>query len=363
VRYNCKALSIWAGVACLLLSSLGLPADLPAADRVVKVFILAGQGNMLGTAKGVHLDTYRADPLIAPAYPHLRDGDGWKKRYDVFTLLVDRGKVRKSGPLTMGFGASGDDSFGPELGFGHVVGEAFKEPVVILKLVWGGSTLYFDFRPPSMPPTQKEVADVLALRMRSDKSLTADALEAQFGSHYRQLVSEVNRGVESIPQHYPNLVQYKPEIAGFVWHHTWNDKLSRELKTTNYDEYSDLLAAFIRDLRKDLNVPRMPFVIGEHGVDGVAGRGAFQEAQTRAAAQDEFLGNVALVRTAEFWDSKAQELFEKNYWKGTPEQKAEFDAVGADRPYLYLGAGKTFFAKGVAFGEAILTLQPIPKDE
>jgi hypothetical protein len=46
------------------------------------------------------------------------------------------------------------------------------------------------------------------------------------------------------------------------------------------------------------------------------------------------------------------------YWKGTDEQKAQWQAVGNDRPYHYLGSGKTYYLKGQAFGEAVLKLMP-----
>ena len=40
------------------------------------------------------------------------------------------------------------------------------------------------------------------------------------------------------------------------------------------------------------------------------------------------------------------------YWKGSEAQRA----VGNDRPYHYLGSGKTYYLKGQAFGNAMLQL-------
>lgn len=42
-----------------------------------------------------------------------------------------------------------EDRIGPELDFGHVIGEATEEPVLLLKLAWGGKSLEKDIRPPS----------------------------------------------------------------------------------------------------------------------------------------------------------------------------------------------------------------------
>ena len=65
---------------------------------------------------------------------------------------------------------------------------------------------------------------------------------------------------------------------------------------------------------------------------------------------------MAFVPTAEYYDTKAHELYKKNYWKGTEEQKAQWRAVGNDRPYHYLGSGKTYYLKGKAFAEAMLKM-------
>jgi hypothetical protein len=66
------------------------------------------------------------------------------------------------------------------------------------------------------------------------------------------------------------------EIAGFIWLQGFNDmvdtnfypRLPKGATTNRYAKYSDYMAAFIRDVRKDLGVPKMPFVIGVMGVGG-----------------------------------------------------------------------------------------------
>jgi hypothetical protein len=72
-------------------------------------------------------------------------------------------------------------------------------------------------------------------------------------------------------------------------------------KPGKYDEYADLLAKFIRDVRKDLSAPKMPFVIGVLGVDGYTHE-AFRQAMAAPADMPEFKGNVIAVDTAPFWD-------------------------------------------------------------
>ncbi len=59
------------------------------------------------------------------------------------------------------------------------------------------------------------------------------------------------------------------ELAGFVWLQGFNDLVDGQTYPNgNMIEYSRLLAHFIRDVRKDLAAPQMPFIIGVLGVDG-----------------------------------------------------------------------------------------------
>ena len=64
--------------------------------------------------------------------------------------LSARRRPLLAGPLTLGFTVYGDKHhFGPELQFGHVVGDHFTNQVLLIKTAWGGKSLYKDFRPPS----------------------------------------------------------------------------------------------------------------------------------------------------------------------------------------------------------------------
>ena len=123
-------------------------------DDSVKVFILAGQSNMQGHGKvdaepkanegKGSLACLVKNPDTAARFKHLVDADGqWIARDDVQIWYLQR-----HGNLTPGFGFR-EGYIGPELGFGHVVGEAFEEPVLLIKLAWGGKSLAQDFRPPS----------------------------------------------------------------------------------------------------------------------------------------------------------------------------------------------------------------------
>jgi alpha-galactosidase len=126
----------------------------------------------------------------------------------------------------------------------------------------------------------------------------------------------------------------------------------------DYDpSYVDLLAHFIRDVRRDLKTPNLPFVIGQVGQypDGVkpgANDWKLRVAQGAVAKLPEFTNNVALVATDPFWDREAHAI-EK---KGLHVPREGWEKVGSDLGFHYLGSAKTFCAIGQAFGEAMIEL-------
>ncbi|MEO1530144.1 MAG: sialate O-acetylesterase, partial [Planctomycetota bacterium] len=122
-------------------------SPLASGGDTVKVYILAGQSNMEGKAQNKLWNHQATDPKTSEFFAHLRDGDGWVERDDVFIKYLNR-----SGPLTLGYGSR--DRTGSEYEFGYVMGEHHDEPVLLVKAAWGGHSLYKLFRSPSNPPTQ-----------------------------------------------------------------------------------------------------------------------------------------------------------------------------------------------------------------
>lgn len=335
-----------------------------AADKIAKVFFLVGQSNMEGKGNPVHLDTYKADPLIEPTYAGLKDGGTWRVRDDVWITYPTKSGGAKHGPLTVGYGTKGEDSIGPEFGFGHAVGNAVEEPVLLIKIAWGGKSLHRDFRPPSAAPSEAEIHAVIEqIETRNEKAKnkksvpTPEEVQESYGKYYREMIQHAQAELDAIGSRFPELKDHRPEIAGFIWHQGFNDKIRRDYRATKYADYTTWLATFIKDVREDLGVPGMPFVIGELSTGGIPARGDFQIAQANTAKLPGFEGNVLFVPTAEYYDTEAHELYEQGFWKGTDQQKAQWQAVGNDRPYHYLGSGKTYYLKGLAFGEAVLKMQ------
>ncbi|MDF1851589.1 MAG: sialate O-acetylesterase [Verrucomicrobiales bacterium] len=333
-------------LACSVLFAGSLFAE---AEEKLKVFILAGQSNMEGKAKVSLMETQAVREDTAALYIHLRDGDGeWKVRDDVWIRFLNR-----SGSLTVGFGSP--DRVGPELEFGNVIGDHFEEPVLLIKTAWGGKSLYRDFRPPS---SGLPVAEILAAQLeRAQKKkpeTTLAEIEASYGHYYRLMLQEVDETLKNLGESFPDLAGREPEIAGLVWFQGWNDMVNADYVA----EYSEHMVNFIRDVRKDLGSPKLPFVIGQLGVGGKdpskpnERRDEFKANQAAPASLPEFRDNVAVVETDQYWDTTAQAVFDKG-WKQNIEA---WEAVGSDYPFHYLGSPKTFLGIGRGFGEAMIEL-------
>jgi len=255
----------------------------PGARDPLKVFILAGQSNMVGHGivgadpernggKG-SLEFIAKDEATRERYGHLLDDDGeWTERDDVWITFRDR-----SGPLSVGYGAN-EDKIGPELGFGHVLGEHLDEPVLLLKVAWGGKSLAADFRPPSAG--------------------------GEVGESYTKLFAELRAVLDDLDERLPDAKYSGVELCGIAWHQGWNDRVNQGFN----DEYESNLAHFIRDARAEIESPDLPFVIAETGMTGPDETHpralSLMAAQEAVAEREEFAGTVAFVETQGFWRPK-----------------------------------------------------------
>ncbi len=118
-------------------------------DKPVKVYILSGQSNMVGFGRIAGDDEGTLEYLTSTQnrFPNLVDSAGsWVSRQDVYY----RGVISAvgNGPLEPRYGANGA-SFGPELGFGQVMGWHHDEPVLIIKTSIGNRSLGWDCLPPN----------------------------------------------------------------------------------------------------------------------------------------------------------------------------------------------------------------------
>lgn len=388
--------------------------------KPLKVFILAGQSNMEGHARIETFDYIGDDPATAPLLKKMRGGDGAPAVCDgawiSYLTGIGENNFVVSGKLTAGYGSMGGNNqskpgekIGPEFTFGLLMDAALEEPVLLIKTAWGGKSLHTDFRPPSAGPYQLSSFQKENYPKQEGHGIPKDLeqwkleKEKATGHYYRLMIAHVKKVLADVERVHPDLdASQGIEIGGFVWLQGFNDMVDGHVypdrnKPNRFDLYSELLAHFIRDVRKDLSAPRMPFVIGVMGVGGLKdqspGMTAFREAMAAPAALPEFKGNVAAVQTAPFWsdelgaiDEKRGQIQQMRHFLNSkhkdhpnadghmsPEQKEEylkeFEAKlitpaeaaiwkrgASNAGYHYLGCAKTFALMGKAFADATLEL-------
>ena len=391
----------------LLLSAFLFTGTLLHA-RPVQVFVLAGQSNMQGHAKVTTFEHIGMDPATKPMLDEMLNADGTPRVCErVWISSLGSADELRTGKLTTGFGAGGSDpKIGPEFTFGLYMQKFTDTPILIIKTAWGGKSLNTDFRSSAAGPYvfsetqlatfQKQGKDIAAIRA---------AKEAETGASYRLMIEHVKKVLGDIKGVVPD---YDPkegyELAGFAWFQGWNDLVDSGTypnrdKPGGYDAYTSVMAHFIRDVRKDLNAPKLPFVIGVIGVGGpTAEYGPDQEryktthqnlrdAMSAPADMPEFKGNVAAVLTENYWDreltvararenavkesakkiAKAQgmepaeekALVEKMHAEGLSErERLILDKGVSNAEYHYLGSAKILGGIGKGLAEAMAELQP-----
>ena len=344
-------------VPLLLATTSGLignpPLKAQETRKPLKVFILAGQSNMEGKGSVETMRRQLKDPKKRDRFAHLKAGDQWVERDDVWiNYLGNRGK--RHGKLTVGYGISQKDSqelFGPELGFGWTLGELLDENILIIKTAWGGKSLDRDFRPPSQG-LPESIDEVVEGQKKRKPELTKEEYAKGYGHFYRLMIQEVKSVLGDLKTHVPDYQDEGYEIAGFVWFQGWNDQYA----PTSVEDYEENMAALIKDIRATLKEPNLPVVIGAMGHQGANQKGKIKQianAQAAVAERKEFAGTVITVRTAEYWDTEAETAFQK-HWADKKNRDIEaWRNFGNDRPYHYLGSPVFFYEVGVAFAEAM----------
>lgn len=376
-----------------------------AADKPLKVFILAGQSNMQGHAHASTLDSLADDPKTAPLLKELLGADGKPRVCDNvwITSVGSAGDgwsdvIEQKGNLSTGFGAS-KEKIGPEYSFGIHMSKALGEPILLIKTAWGGRNLHTDFRPPS---AGVEKINDFTIKQWNQRKLDVEKETAKIhkngGVFYRHMIEHVKKTLADIKRVAPEYDSKQGyELAGFVWFQGFNDLVDGwtypdQNKPGGYAVYGELLAQFIRDVRKDLSAPKMPFVVGVMGIGGVSEgkKGSqmnFRQAQASVASLPEFKGNVIAVETAEFWDDELDALqkrrekvngeLDREFKKDPklnqadrealrkkaydehfkPEEMAKLKKGVSNQAYHYLGAAKILAPIGKAFAEAILSVK------
>ncbi|RLS71733.1 MAG: hypothetical protein DWI00_13025 [Planctomycetota bacterium] len=408
---------LFRGMMVLILLSV---REANGQQKPLRVFILAGQSNMEGPAKIETFDYIGDDPATAPLLREMRGADGkptvCKDAWISYLTGADESNFDLAGRLTAGYGSMwGQDpgkpgeNIGPEFTFGLTMDAAFNEPVLIIKTAWGGKSLHTDFRSPSAGHYQLSSFQIENYPKQEGHGIPKDFEQWKVeksqatGVYYRLMIEHVKEVLADPKQVIPNYdAQQGYELAGFVWLQGFNDMVDHHVypehnNPDRFELYSELLTHFIHDVRRDLNAPMLPFVIGVMGVGGLKDDSvdmlSFRKAMAAPAARSEFKGNVTAVETAPFWSDELGAIDEKrgmidqmSYFldskhqdhanadgRMTQEQKNEFlkkyesDLISpaevalwkrgaSNAGYHYLGCAKTFALMGKAFADANLRM-------
>jgi Carbohydrate esterase, sialic acid-specific acetylesterase len=269
----------------------------------VKIYVMVGQSNMQGKG-AVEGDKPGALRYLVTHDPNkeyqflVKEDGSWRERPDVWIHYDNR-----YGQLKPGYGSSGGQ-IGPELGFGHVIGDASEGQVLLIKACWGGKSLGHDFLPPSVG------------------KYPSPSMGGDPGFFYHQILQIVKDVTENMTTYFPDYKGQGIEIAGLGWHQGWNDQYG------GLDaKYEENMAAFIKDIRSSehgLGVPGLPVVIATSGmIPDASPIKPAQRAMADETKHPEFKGNVGVVDTdTPYGPKKLQFKFSEKvgyHWDGNAQ--------------------------------------------
>ena len=212
-------------LTCLLalgfLALLAAPRPLPAAEDEMRIFIFAGQSNMVGSdSKDSLVDNHppfkgaaeeQADIRFSYNLGPNKSSDGWVAMKPV------------------------DHVFGPEMTFTRKLKKHARYPIAVIKDAWGGTTLVNDWNPDG-PDNGKKL--------------------------YSRLMKQVAARLKDL-----DAKGIKYRIEAMMWHQGENDMFNKAGIVT----YEKNLRNFIAHIRKDLKAPKLKFFVGEISNKGIWG--------------------------------------------------------------------------------------------
>jgi alpha-galactosidase len=276
-------------------------------------------------------------------FRYLRNEDGtWVKRADVTLNDAYLGKG-KSDPLSVD--ACGP-TFGPELGFGFVMGTFHDEPVLVIKADIGNRSLGWDILPPGTERYTHEVDGVVKVYPgygENDRTIAEGGKpgpdEWYAGKQYDDYTAAIHAVLDNFGERYPEYKDQGYEVAGFVW---WQGHKDGPNPGHNA-HYEQNLANLIKAWRKEFNAPNAKWAIatvGFHGDDMVEHYVKIAEAQLAVAdpkRHPEFAGNVKTIDARPFW--------------------REANISPKNQDYHYNHNAETYMLCGDALGRAMVELE------
>jgi len=273
-----------------------------------RITYFTNQANGLGWTARVDISGTLATVVKTDGkFPYLVDDKGrWVERDDVWYKGVVTATANKW--LSIGCGAS-SNSIGPELGFGHAVGDFHDEPVLLLKASQGNRSLAWDFLPPDSKRYEHEgkiYAGYKDSPATWKKGTEPKPINWYAGKQYDDCFRAAQKVLDNFDSEFPQFKGRRHEIAGFVWWQGHKDQGN----AVHAGRYEQNLVHLIKTLRKEFKAPDAPFAIATIGFDGWKMSGnALTVANAQLAVSgnedkySEFMGNVKTVETRGFWRS------------------------------------------------------------
>ncbi len=222
---------------------LAIGSSVLAQDAVTRVFIFAGQSNMVGSDSRVDdVDNFAPFKGYGDVQQDVR----------IWYCIGRENKTKSNGweqlkPIR--------DIVGPELSFAREVGKHRDVPIAIIKVAAGGTHLGGDWNPD----------------------------EPQGFKMYPLALEQVQDALAGLQK-----ANIKYRLEGFMWHQGENDMFNEEYKLN----YGPNLTSFMARWRKDLGTPNLKFFVGElctktiWGMDLRPRMYAISEGQKKAIASD-----------------------------------------------------------------------------
>lgn len=274
-------------------------------------------------------------------YPHLIDAQGnWVVRDDVWYTGVIT--ATRDGKLTVDMGAD-QGLIGPELQFGHVMGDFHDEKVLLLKASQGNRSLGWDLLPPGSERftvdghTYAGYQDPDDAWPENEEPTPVDGWYA--GKQYDEFVREIQTVLDECPTRYADFAPAGCEVAGFAFFQGHKDTLN----AVHAARYEVNLANFIRAMRAEFGAvdEPTPFVVATIGFQPMQGDIlAVAEAQLAVSGDrdthPDFSGNVLTVDTRDFWRDR--------------------EVSPMNQGFHYNRNAETFVLVGEALGQAMVEL-------
>jgi len=320
------------------------PIKLTAGKKVpFKITYLTDAANGLGWVQRLDIPgTLETLVKREGKFPHLIDDEGqWTVRNDVMYkgVITARGK----GPLTVGLQGN---TIGPELQFGHIMGNYHDEPVLLIKSSQGNRSLGWDFLPPGSKRFEYDgriYAGYKDSPASWEKGTEPKPINWYAGKQYDDCVGAVHEVLEHFAAEFPPYKDQGYEIAGFVWWQGHKDGGSK----AHICRYEQNLVRLIESLRKEFTAPKAPFAIatvGFGGRDMGENYQAIWEAQMAVSDPEQhpkLAENVATVDIRDFWRSR--------------------EKSPSGQGYHYNRNAETYMLVGDALGRAMVHLKTKPK--